>query len=56
MFKRKWPKIINPPSAPHFGGVYESLIKSMKRAMQRILTKADISDEELMTVLIEIEG
>ena len=48
--------IFNPPSAPHFGGMYESMIKSMKRAMARILTNASINDEELMTVLIEAEG
>ena len=55
MAKDKIQWIFNPPSAPHFGGVYESLIKSMKRAMTRILTNADVNDEELMTVLIEIE-
>ena len=51
--KIQW--IFNPPSAPHFGGIYESLIKSMKRAMSRILSGADVNDEELTTVLIEVE-
>ena len=40
----KWD--INPPSSPHFGGVFESLIKSSKKAMRAILKDADITDED----------
>ena len=39
----------NPPSAPHFGGVFEALIKSAKKAIKIILGDADIRDEELHT-------
>ena len=46
----------NPPFAPHFGGVHESMIKSAKRAIKAILGKADINDEELMTAVIGAEG
>ena len=46
----------NPPSAPHFGGVHESMIKSAKRAINAILRNADITDEELMTAIIGAEG
>ena len=46
----------NPPSAPHFGGVHESMIKSAKRAINAILGNADISYEELMTSVIGAEG
>ena len=31
----KW--VFNPPGAPHFGGAWESLVKSAKRALVRIL-------------------
>ena len=37
----------NPSSAPHFGGVHESIIKSAKR----VLRNTDITDEELMTAI-----
>lgn len=39
----------NPPHAPHFGGVHESLIKSAKRAIYQILSASDVTDEELMS-------
>ncbi|KAJ8039610.1 hypothetical protein HOLleu_13659 [Holothuria leucospilota] len=50
--------IFNPPLTPHFGGVHESLVKSLsaKRAMYAILGKADISDEELHSAIVGAEG
>ena len=49
--KIKW--TFNPPSAPHFGGVFETMIKAAKRA---ILANADINDEELMTTFTGAEA
>ncbi|MCG8045043.1 MAG: hypothetical protein N0E48_05150, partial [Candidatus Thiodiazotropha endolucinida] len=46
----------NPPLAPHFGGVHETMIKSAKKAMQAILGNADVTDEELMTAMIGAEA
>lgn len=46
----------DPPLAPHFGGVHETMIKSAKKAIQAILGNADITDEELMTTMIGPEA
>ena len=46
----------NPPQAPHHGGVFEALIKSAKRAIRAIVGSALLTDEELQTTLVEVEG
>ena len=45
----------NPPRAPHFGGVFEALIKTAKRGLTAILGKAEITDEELVTAVVQVE-
>jgi hypothetical protein len=46
----------NPPLAPHHGGVFESMIKSAKRALRAILRDANLRDDELLTAVVEVEG
>ena len=46
----------NPPAAPHFGGVHESMVKSAKKAIYSILSNADIRDEELHTCFVAVES
>ncbi len=52
--KIKWN--FNPSIAPHFGGVFEIMIKAAKKAIYAILSKADITDEELQSACIGAEA
>ena len=45
----------NPPRAPHFGGVFESMVKAAKRALMAIVGRANLTDEELRTAFVEAE-
>ncbi|XP_057366727.1 uncharacterized protein LOC130687571 [Daphnia carinata] len=44
----------SPPSGPHFGGVWERLVQSCKRAMKVTLGNSVVSDQVLNTVVAEI--
>lgn len=46
----------NPPGAPHFGGVWEREIRSVKNALRVVLGNQTTSEAVLQTVLIEVEG
>lgn len=46
----------NPPNAPHFGGVWEIDIRTLKNALQVTLGAQSVTKEVLRTVLVEVEG
>ncbi|KAK0135636.1 hypothetical protein N1851_028499 [Merluccius polli] len=46
----------NPPYAPHFGGVWEREIRSVKNALKTTIGAQMVTEQVLRTVLIEIEG
>ena len=46
----------NPPLSPWMGGSWESLIKSVKRALRAISTDRIFTDETLQTYLCEVES
>lgn len=45
----------NPPNAPHFGGMWEREIRSVKTTMRTIIGSQTLTEEVLRTLLIEVE-
>lgn len=45
-----------PPSTPHFGGLWESCVKSAKHHLTRVLKEAHLTLGELQTLLCQIEA
>ncbi|XP_046868828.1 uncharacterized protein LOC124461345 [Drosophila willistoni] len=45
----------NPPSAPHMGGAWERLVRSVKTVLYRIAPNQKFSDESLLTAMAEVE-
>lgn len=52
--KIKWS--FNPPSAPHFGGLWEAGVKSVKKHIIRVIGDQILTFEEFGTLLVQIEA
>ncbi|XP_071044578.1 uncharacterized protein [Parasteatoda tepidariorum] len=46
----------NPPSAPHFGGIWEATVKSFKFHLKRVVGDVSFTFEELATLSCQIEA
>ena len=46
----------NPPAAPHMGGVWERLVRSVKEVMTGMMHEKVLTDPQLATLMTEVES
>ena len=46
---------VNPPAAPHFGRIWERLVRSSKKAMDAVLGNRSVTEDVLSTTMCIVE-
>ncbi|GFS82249.1 uncharacterized protein TNCV_3340051 [Trichonephila clavipes] len=47
---------LNPPATPHFGGLWEAGIKSLKSHLKRVIGNTILTYEEFVTLVTQVEA
>lgn len=47
---------INPPAGSHHGGVWERIIRSVRRVLNSVLGEQVLDDDGLQTLMCEVES
>ncbi|XP_057679968.1 uncharacterized protein LOC130908509 isoform X2 [Corythoichthys intestinalis] len=47
---------LNPPNAPHFGGIWEREVRSIKAGLRVAVGSQSTTEDVLHTILVEVEG
>ena len=48
--------VFNPPAASHMGGVWERMIRSVRKILAVLLKEQTLTDETLLTLMCEVES
>jgi hypothetical protein len=56
LLERKIDFIRNPPTASHFGGIFEAAVKSAKTLLRRVVGDTSLTFEEMNTLFARIEA